>query len=443
VAAGQPRLGTARPVEPSASVGAGDEAAGAGSTSFVSNMKLPVHRWYRYSAGYSATWARDEIVAAKGRFPQGVRVLDPFAGSGTTLLAADEAGVPSFGFEAQPFAFRVCEAKLAWDAPAEPFSRHLGSVLQAAKADVQPVASTPLLDKCFAPEVARQLQSLARAVDAEQTDEPTRRLLWLALVAIIRRCSHAGTAPWQYVLPAKTKAKVVTQVFAEYEAQARTMLQDMRTFAAAGAKRGSAVLPFDARSVPEGHGVHDINLVVTSPPYANNYDYGDATRLELTLLGDVAGWGDLKRYRERLVVSCSQHAAYLDQKARHLLGKPLLAPIRADLEAACGELGKLRETRGGKKQYDDMVASYFHGMAEHWRELRGLLAPGAELCYVVGDSAPYGVPIPTDEWLTRLAEPFGFAFDRFDKVRDRNVKWKNRKHRVPLNEGCLWLTFQP
>jgi hypothetical protein len=33
----------------------------------------------------------------------------------------------------------------------------------------------------------------------------------------------------------------------------------------------------------------------------------------------------------------------------------------------------------------------------------------------------------------------GFKAYRFEKTRDRNVKWKNRKHRVPLQEGRLWV----
>ena len=51
-------------------------------------------------------------------------------------------------------------------------------------------------------------------------------------------------------------------------------------------------------------------LVITSPPYANNYDYADATRLEMTFLGEVNGWGDLQAaVRSRLVRSCTQHVA--------------------------------------------------------------------------------------------------------------------------------------
>ena len=78
------------------------------SGTFADNMKLPVHRWFRYSAGFSGEWAEQLI---RGRSPS--VVLDPFSGSGTTLLAAEAAGVLSFGFESHPFVARIATATAA------------------------------------------------------------------------------------------------------------------------------------------------------------------------------------------------------------------------------------------------------------------------------------------------------------------------------------------
>jgi hypothetical protein len=44
-----------------------------------------------------------------------------------------------------------------------------------------------------------------------------------------------------------------------------------------------------------------------------------------------------------------------------------------------------------------------------------------------------------DVWLGELAVAAGFKSYSFEKIRDRNIKWKNRKHRVPLKEGRLWI----
>jgi len=78
-------------------------------------------------------------------------------------------------------------------------------------------------------------------------------------------------------------------------------------------------------------------------------------------------------------------------------------------------------------------------MARVWKALRRVCATPSKVCFVVGDSAPYGVYVPVIAWLGRLAEAAGFESWTFEKTRDRNHKWKNRKHRVPLCEGRLWV----
>ena len=61
------------------------------------------------------------------------------------------------------------------------------------------------------------------------------------------------------------------------------------------------------------------------------------------------------------------------------------------------------------------------------------------VCFVIDDSATYVIYVPVIEWMGRLAQSAGFESFEFEKTRDRNVKWKNRKHNVPLCEGRLWV----
>ena len=85
------------------------------SSTFADNMKLPVHRWFRYSAGFSAMWVESLITQA---MKQGnVTLLDPFAGSGTTLLVSEKLGAQCYGIEAHPFVARVasCLNILLWN----------------------------------------------------------------------------------------------------------------------------------------------------------------------------------------------------------------------------------------------------------------------------------------------------------------------------------------
>ncbi|MCX6022108.1 MAG: DNA modification methylase, partial [Chloroflexi bacterium] len=181
------------------------------------------------------------------------------------------------------------------------------------------------------------------------------------------------------------------------------------------------------------------DLIITSPPYANNFDYADATRLEMSFMGEVNGWGDIhKAVRQHLICSCTQHVPYVG-KVSGLLQDKNLDPIRAAITSVCEQLGSEKETHGGKKAYDGMIAAYFSDMAMVWHALRRICRPDALVCFVIGDSAPYGVYVPVDQWLGELAIASGFKSYTFEKTRDRNIKWKNRKHQVPLHEGRLWV----
>ncbi len=99
----------------------------------------------------------------------------------------------------------------------------------------------------------------------------------------------------------------------------------------------------------------------------------------------------------------------------------------------------MRLSKGGKKTYHLMVGCYFRDLSGAWMALRRVCKSPCTVCFVLGDSAPYGVYVPVMEWMGQLATAAGFTSYRFEKLRDRNMKWKNRKHRVPLSEGRLWV----
>jgi len=122
-----------------------------------------------------------------------------------------------------------------------------------------------------------------------------------------------------------------------------------------------------------------------------------------------------------------------------LLQDDVLLPIKDEITESCKKLEKIRLTKGVKKTYHTMAAAYFTDLGNVFHALRPILRKGGRMCFVVGDSAPYGVYLAADQWLGELALSAGFKSYSFEKIRDRNIKWKNRKHRVPLHEGRLWI----
>lgn len=410
------------------------------SGSFVDNMRLPVHRWFRYSAGFSAQWVAQQIAERIQHEP--VQVLDPFAGSATTLVAADSSGVSSMGFESHPFVYRIARAKLLWHHNVEEFLQCAELVLKRAgiaKEDPEAAPPPKLLLACYTPEALKKLDALrTEYLRSFSPYDPSWELVWLALTAILRPCSYVGTAQWQYILPNKRKTGTIDPFLAFRDLVSR-MAEDMRTVQSAGYISGAKILLADARS-PELDVAKQFDLVITSPPYPNNYDYADATRLEMTFWREIESWGDLHQAVRRFIVrSCSQHSAADKLSLDDLFARPSILPILPALQKVCGTLATVRLEKGGKKTYHTMVAAYFADLAEVWTSLRRLCKQGADVCFVVGDSAPYGVHVPVDQWLGELALAAGFKSFSFEKLRDRNMKWKNRKHRVPLHEGRLWV----
>jgi hypothetical protein len=405
------------------------------TSNFLNNMRLPVHRWFRYSAGFSAEWVKLLLAERDG---SELRVLDPFVGSGTTCLSCDESKVPSYGLEAHSFVYRVAQAKLSYATDPERFISKAENAFEfATKASAETEHYPEIIRKCYGRETLDYLDRFRQAVEIEQDGSSEAGLLWMALVSSLRVVSEAGTAPWQYVLPGRRKT-VPPSPEITLRKTVQMIAADIR-FMARRAEPLAKLRMEDARtcvSVPDSWAT----LVITSPPYANNYDYADATRLEMAFMGEIRGWGDLQeKVRRYLVRACSQHVPPNSVNLDEVLARSELAPIRDEIVPICRELSSVRLERGGKKTYNNMVACYFLDMAQTWQALRRVCASPSEVCFVIGDSAPYGIYVPVVEWFGRLAVAAGFESWTFQKLRDRNTKWKNRKHRVPLCEGHLWV----
>lgn len=408
------------------------------SPTFADNMSLPIHKWYRYTAGFSATWVNQLIREQKslGR----THIVEPFAGSGTVLLECEFENVQGMGVEAQPYIYRIAQAKLNWNFDPEEFRRGALTLLKIARQlKINKTEYPKLIVNCYPLPIIQKLEAFKQTWLSLEQGEEVRNFNWFIITAILRSTSPVGTAQWQYIQPNKTKAKVIDP-FVAFENKVTEMYLDMkRAQDRFKVSVESKVFNEDARairSIPDNWG----DLVITSPPYANNYDYADATRLEMMFWGDINGWSDLQdNVRKNLIRACTQHVSKLGNDVDDILSSQRLDSIKGELISVFETLKTERLNHGGKKNYHLMIAAYFQDLAEVFHSLRRVTKEGCLMCLVIGDSAPYGIYVPVDRWLGDLALSAGFKSYEFEKLRDRNVKWKNRKHSVPLKEGRLWI----
>lgn len=403
-------------------------------TTFTNNMKLPIHRWYRYSAGFSAEWVEDILKT----LPIGLNVYDPFAGSGTVMIAADKMGFNSIGVDPHPFVSKMTSAKLGWNISVDEYQTTIKKVLNfALKANEINISTDdypPLIEKSYSKDNLAKLDALKHGLETVEMSEQVKPLIWFTLATILRSASGVGTAQWQYILP--TRKTHEFNAFDAFKAKADQISEDMIIYQKKYQKK-SKFLAADARNafeVPENWA----DIVITSPPYANNYDYADATRLEMSFFGTVQSWGDLQeKVRKYLIRSSTQSVSKLKDATFDIAKDDLLSPIYSELQPILEQLLAERETHGGKKNYHTMIVNYFLDMAKVMHDLRRVVKQNGEIIMVIGDSAPYGIYIPVDRWLGELALSQGFTEWHFAKERDRNIKWKNRIHTVPLKEGYL------
>jgi len=175
-------------------------------STFLDNMRRPIHRWFRYSAGYAGGWV--ETVLQSPWFPKGGTVLDPFCGSGTTLLAADVCGVTSVGIEAHPFVSRIAAAKLSWSTPIGDLSKQFNRIV-ASRATGAVAAYPPLIRSCYPDNVLIELDQLAQGWRDNDDGGTASALCWLALTSCLRACSPVGTSNMELIQPKKEKKIVL------------------------------------------------------------------------------------------------------------------------------------------------------------------------------------------------------------------------------------------
>ena len=410
------------------------------SVTFIDNMKLPVHRWFRYSAGFSAEWVASEITKFERETNTIAKILDPFLGSGTTSFVGFSTGTTTYGYEGHPYIARIAKAKNNWHLDISDFKnacREVHDTASRMRSKSKRYDKARLLGKCYDSETLNNLDRLRTAYESLYTEDPIWELVWLNITSILRICSNVCTAQSQYILPNKPKKAKVYKPREAFMDKMSAMAEDMEIAQKANWSRTAHIYNRDVRkriNAPK------CNMLISSPPYPNNFDYADATRLEMTFWGEIESWADLKKVvRPTLIRSCSQHAASDKINVDDMLEDPLLDSIKDQITPIIKKLDRIRHGKGGHKTYHSMVAAYFYDLSKIIRNCRRVMDSGSKICFVIGCSAPYGVHVPAERVLGELCLSHGFKSFTFEKVRDRNTKWKNRTHTVPLTEGRLWI----
>ncbi len=394
------------------------------------------HDWYRFVLSFPPHLVRDYLE----RFAIGPnqQVLDPFCGTGTTLVECKKLGIPSVGIEANPMAHFASQVKVSWDVDPDGLVEHANRVEDAAQTELESSGVEDLLLPLFSKgrKVAHQLRTLPDESQRllltdsisplplhktlvlldclkAQTDERYQRHELLALAkALVGSISNLHFGPEVGVGQPKSDVPVL----APWLAGIRAIAEDIRALRRLR-KTPASAHHADARRLIEVVKPGSIDAVITSPPYPNEKDYTRTTRLESVLLGFIRDKADLRALKNGLVRSNTRNVYKADDDDQWIAAHPEIQRIAEAIEARRIELGK---TSGFERLYARVTKLYFGGMARHLAELRATLRPGAQLAYVVGDQASYlRVMIRTGQLLAELAQSLGYELIGIDLFRTR------------------------
>lgn len=419
-------------------LGANDVRLGRGAVidaSFVPNKKLAIHRWVEWIAGFSSEFVR-EMLERYGNSPGGGLVLDPFAGVGTTLLEAYLSGYSVLGYEINPFAYLACRVKLA-ACTADPCQ--LGLVIRRAEVRLLPIEAQ--IDELYetgrlnlAPRVVSgpphgfrtRIPFFSKAVELKVLhyldfvgslpDGFIRDVFRLALGSVMVRFSNYTYEPSLASRPGSGKPVVenaaVIPILLE---KLRVMERDIReTQEAYGSIRGSWAVwqrSFFEEKADEG----SVQLVVTSPPYLNNYHYVRNTRPQMYWLGLASSSQELKKLE-------IENYGKFWQTVRD--GPPVALEFRCPkLKDLLDGLRVVNAEKGayGGPGWANYAACYFNDTYRFMRQLRSFLARGGHAVIVIGNSILQGIDIPVDRFFAEIGELAGLEAVAIEPLRDKRV----------------------
>ena len=389
--------------------------------SWQSNRDAPGFRWFKFKEGFSVELVRYLM----GFLPRQGRLLDPFAGTAAAPVTASAQGWQGIGVEILPVGVRVANGLLAaGEACPERFRQRAEELLQRAAsadaADILPCDWFPhvrITEKAFPPDAEIAIAAV-RGRLRQSEPGPETNLLTLAAIAALEDASWTSKdgqyLRWDHRSGRSLKARMEKRRVLSYPESLAEKLSDIsrdlpilsETYCPGQVHviEGSC---YDALpSLPDD----SIDAVITSPPYANRYDYTRTYALELAWLGyDNRNISEL---RQRLLSATVENRSKREQlAAQHGDALTLF-----DRHPAIAEITDALESANARKELPNphvirLVRNYFMEMAVVIAELSRLCRPGASV-FMVNDNVQYhGEEVPVDLILSDLAEQCGFRTD--------------------------------
>jgi 16S rRNA G966 N2-methylase RsmD len=369
----------------------------------------------------------DAVIAERERPPH---VMDPFVGSGTTMLEARRRGLRFTGVDINPLAILLCQVEasevdtLEIERAAERVSRRARRALSST-----PAPTGAWVTKWYRPDVARSMAALQQTI--KRIDElEVRRALWVALAELARVAGNQRpNAP-------KLQTRPAEQLDRELDIFARFLALSLSTAAVVGERNEELAAQrapspdlrlTDARRI--GPLAYKADLLLTSPPYGDNHTtmpYGQVAFLPLR-------WIELADIDPSFDRNLTARSQTLDTAS---LGGSLQLDecVMADTMARSTRLTKVLQAMGDRPPHARArTASFFCDLDQALGTVCDQLSPDAHAVLTLGGKTTYGIPVPTAAIVEQLLKARGFRkLQQLTRTLRRNRRMPTRNERSGL-----------
>ena len=391
------------------------------------------HDWYRFVLSYPPHLVRQYL--KEFHLTQSDIVLDPFCGTGTTLVEAKLQNIPSIGIEANPFAHFASSVKIDWSIDGLELFAIAKEIKSKAIKEIENhnLTDIPSLKNLNAKSLY-QLNTEQEKLILKDSISPLPLHKCLILLNEINK--HKNNLYYKYLILALANAAVFqfsnlrfgpevgvgkikqdSPVISSWFKEVSKIVNDLEHSKTLTTNCATKAILSVSRNLKELLNGYKISAVITSPPYPNEKDYTRTTRLESVLLGFINDADELKHFKKTLLRSNTRNVYKGDTDDEYVKAFLEIQRIVEQIEKRRIELGK---SSGFEKLYHKVTKLYFGGITKHLIELQSVLKPNAYLAYVVGDQASYlQIMIRTGHLIAEIAQTLGYELIRIDLFRTR------------------------
>lgn len=390
-----------------------------------------VHHWYDYLEDFPYTLLEESI--KKYGLKKGDLVLDPFCGSGTTLVSSNLFQLNAIGIDTNSLMFLVSEVKTTWDIDIKKLKdiykeKNKKFIKLAQNLDNYNFKNDFLkrmpkreLNQWMSLKMQKEV-SLMKDLISEIEDEKIKKLFMVMLGKAAFDASYVALCPGTTFYPHRQKEPFFN-VFCKKIIQIYNDLKLIQRFDTYGKTK-----VFN-RSATEASSFIDENsadFIITSPPYPNDLEYTRQTRLELYLLDFVKNMCDVQRLKKEMIKGSTKLIYKEDNWGEYVKSFKSVQDVAEQIEKALSD-------KNWGFDYPRMIREYFGGMYVCLKEFYKVMKKDSYNLQVVGDQTYKNIIIPVGKIFVEMARDIGYTDAHIELFRTR----RSTTHDIPLPEEIV------